>query len=150
MKKTLSLISILVILSSLLNLFSCSSDTQAINDNKPIETTNDNTPIETTNDNKLIGEWELESQTYSDGRSSSWDLDSIKLYKDGTCSVEGELGTWKIVDDELMVLGSYGGRFWDSDSIVGKYHCDGKTLKFFEAQIDGNNNSVDLVYKKAK
>lgn len=132
MKKIQSIISIFIVISTLFCLFSCSNDNQ------------------TNNKNKLIGEWELESQNYSDGRSSSWDLETIKLYEDGTCSVEGEVGTWKIVDDELMVLGSYGGRFWDSDSIVGKYHCDGKTLKFFEAQIDGKNNSVDLVYKKVK
>ena len=91
---------------------------------------------------KLIGEWKAESGY------GSWDLKEIKLYEDGTCSVEGEMGTWKVVGDELMILGSYGGRFWSSDSIVGKFSCDGQTLNFYGAHIDGKNNSVDLVYKK--
>ncbi len=140
MKKNLSIILIFIILSTLFCLFSCSNDNQTNNENNN----------ETNNENKLIGEWQLESQNFSDGRSSSWELETIKLYEDGTCSVEGEMGTWKIVDNDLMILGPYGGRFWYSDSIVGKYHCDGKTLKFFEAQIDGKNNSVDLVYEKVK
>ena len=59
------------------------------------------------------------------------------------------MGTWKIVNNELMVLGAYGGRFWNADSIVGKFSCDGKTLKFYGAQIDGKNRNADLVYNKA-
>lgn len=99
---------------------------------------------------KIIGEWELESQSYSDGRSSSWKLQKIKLYEDGTCFVNGEMGTWKIVDNELMVLGSYGGRFMNSDAIVGSFSCNDGALQFYEAQIDGKDTSVNLVYKRVK
>ena len=132
MKKTSLFITLLTIFALAFSFNACSTDSQS------------------SNEKKLIGEWKLESQSYSDGRSSDWNLETIKLYEDGTCSVDGEMGTWKVVDDELMILGSYGGRFWNSDSIVGKYSCNGKTLEFQEAQIDGKDNSVNLVYQKSK
>lgn len=86
-------------------LTSCSSDSQSSNSNL---FSFDN---QLSDEKKLVGEWELESQAFSDGSSSNWKLKTIKIYEDGACSVEVEMGTWKIVDDKLMILGSYGGRF---------------------------------------
>ena len=98
----------------------------------------------------LIGEWILQYQEYDDGTPSNWKLEKIKLYEDGTSSVNGEMGTWKIVGDELMILGSVaGGQFWNSDSIVGEYKCDGTFLEFERAHVDGKDNSVNLTYRKA-
>ena len=96
----------------------------------------------------LVGKWEIVSQVNDEGEKTNYSLDTIKIYGDGTCTLEGELGTWKVVDGELMILGSYGGRFAYSDSIIGEFSCSGDTLKFFGAQIDEKENSVDLVYRK--
>ncbi len=98
----------------------------------------------------ILGKWELESQKNSSGNSTKFKLQTIKLYEDGTSSVNGEFGTWKIVGDELMILGDYGGRFFNSDSIVGKFSCIGDRLEFKNAQIDSKSNNINLVYKRVE
>lgn len=122
-----------------------STNDDIINDEQSYEEPENDISIESL----ILGEWYLESQTYSNGKTSTWNLQTIKLYTDGTCAVNGEIGTWKLVEDELMLLGSYGGRFWGADAIVGRFSCDGKSLEFHGAQIDGKNNSVNLKYRKA-
>ena len=93
-------------------------------------------------ENELVGEWKLESL-------SDYKLEKITLYEDKTCSVNGEMGTWKIDGDKLFILGSYEGRFSNADSIVGNYTCDDDVLKIF-AHIDGRDAIENLVYKKVK
>ena len=139
MKKFAALLmSFAIALTALFCLASCSDETQNILGGKS----------EPSVEELLIGEWELISQTNADGTASSWKLEKVKFYDDGTCSVNGEMGTWKISGEELMVLGDISGRFFGSDSIVGKFSCDGETLEFYGAQIDAKDVSVDLVYKK--
>lgn len=127
--------------------------TTACSSDKPTEENKDQNKTELTTqvsvEKLLLGEWRLQSQTNSDGSVSEWKLQTVKLYEDGTCMVNGESGTWKILGDELMVLGSYGGRFWGSDAIVGRFNCDGNVLEFYNAQIDAKDTSVNLIYKKA-
>lgn len=125
-------------------LVSCSSDKSEGNDY------DHNLESQISVEELVLGEWELESQKSSSGQSTNWKLQTIKLYEDGTSSVNGEIGTWKIVQDEMMILGDYGGRFFNSDSIVGKFSCTGDTLEFSDAQIDGKDNSVNLVYKRVQ
>lgn len=143
MKKIILCATVIFIL--VISLCSCSSNNSPnINDMPNQQDSFIQPPVETL----ILGEWSLKSQSYSDGTSSHWDLATIKLYEDGTCTVNGEVGTWKIVEDELMILGSYGGRFWNADAIVGSFDCDGNTLSFNNAQIDGKDTSVELVYNK--
>ena len=76
------------------------------------------------------------------------DICKIEFFSDGTCTVDGEHGTWKITDGKLMLLGSYGGDFRYASSIVGEFKVSNNKLEFFDAKIGRQSNASDLVYRK--
>lgn len=126
------------------------------------------------NEKKLVGAWTLESACYKytneelniehikerlkHGVSTTdaeymlykkyEDICKIEFFSDGTCTVDGEHGTWKITDDKLMLLGSYGGDFQNADSIVGEFKVSNNKLEFFDAKIGKQSTTSDLVYRK--
>lgn len=96
----------------------------------------------------LIGEWELVSQIDSNGNATDYHLQSLKLYEDGTCMLNEEVGTWKIMGGELFVLGSISGMFWNANAFYGEYTCDGNTLKVVYSSFESSEPNVYLLYNK--
>lgn len=73
---------------------------------------------------------------------------TVKIYSDGTCQANTELGIWKCVDGKLMLLGSDGGNFFKTRTIVGNYTCDGDSLEIYNVELNGKAIDKKLIYKK--
>ena len=73
---------------------------------------------------------------------------TIKIYSDGTCQANTEWGIWKCVDGKLMLLGSDGGSFFETRTVVGNYPCDGDSLEIYNAELGGKATDKKLIYKK--
>lgn len=85
--------------------------------------------------------------------SGDTDIAAFTLYSDGTCSVTNDSnrtdeGKWELVDDTLKILGNFGGQFWDTDNLVGKYTLKSETLTFIAPTVDGDKIDTDIVFQK--
>jgi len=94
------------------------------------------------NYDNLVGTW-----YYVSGET---EVRTIVIYSDGTCLVDNESGNWSVTDETLKILGSYGGRFWDTDSFVGKYSISEDILTISDAIVDESSDTYDIVFSKSK
>ncbi|MEE0914829.1 MAG: leucine-rich repeat protein [Ruminococcus sp.] len=118
-KKLVSIVAVMAIIAIMMTVFCSCGDSQS----------------------KLVGTWYRVS-----GKTT---VDTVTLYSDGTCSVDNESGTWTVVDNTLKILGSYGGKFWDEDSLVGEYEVSNDTLTIYNATIDQVNTTESIVLSKS-
>lgn len=91
---------------------------------------------------QLVGTWQMDTSSF---QSDDWidtlgNLDGviteITFMSDGTCIVEGtsspENGEWSIVDNQLKVVGTVGGMFWNYDGFIVNYDLDGDELEIYD------------------
>jgi len=99
-------------------------------------------------EDQLLGTWNLVSQrSVKTNHKTSYNLKVLKIYSDGTCFVEGEYGTWKILDGELVILGSCGGKFLSRDSFSGGFTVRDNIMELENAFV-GYDDIVHLIYER--
>lgn len=89
---------------------------------------------------QLVGTWQMDTSQFGEGWDALSNLDGviteINFMSDGTCIVYGtsspENGEWSIVDNQLKVVGSMGGLFWNYDGFIIDYDLDGDVLEIYD------------------
>lgn len=121
------------------------------------EETTAETPTEPTTEasieSLLIGEWKISSLTViAEDDPEHWEIETLNIFEDGTCLLDGESGTWKVAGNELFVVGDlFGGGFWSYNPFYGDFTCDGATLKIPMAKCSDNcGDAASLTFKKVR
>ena len=138
MKKALS---VLILFAIILTMCSCDSGTS--NEQSPSGASYDKSVLAGTSYDKkaFLGRWAL-----SEGKTN---VKSIVFYSDGTCLVaDKESGTWNIVDDQLKILGAYGGQFFKYDNFISDYSISNDQLILINPIVDGDYVEGQIVYCK--
>lgn len=91
---------------------------------------------------RIVGSWEMDTSQF---QSDDWIdtignlngvITKITFMSDGTCIVDGtsshENGTWSMIDDQLKVVGTAGGMFWNYNGFICDYDLDGDTLRIYD------------------
>lgn len=89
---------------------------------------------------QLVGTWQMDTSQFGEGWDALSNLDGvitvITFMSDGTCIVDGtsspENGEWSIVDDQLKVVGSMGGLFWNYDGFIVNYDLNDDVLEIYD------------------